>query len=150
MDNQLLPERKFWQSKRFYIGIGIFALFSIAFFTFIGSNNFNDYAWGYAHKPIFEKALEAAKNNAEVTAKLGNLEPIGNMTIAEGQITMTKKGFTATITVKGSKGKGKMDIRAHQDKDIWAYNYIYIRIKEPNQTIPVELPEPVMINEAAH
>nr|WP_322624982.1 cytochrome c oxidase assembly factor Coa1 family protein [uncultured Flavobacterium sp.] len=146
MDNQLLIERRFWQSRRFYIGIGIVAVIIAGFILYVNSLDLQSYAWGYAHKPVFEKALEAATNNEEVIAQLGTLEPIGKMTIAEGEIALNKVGFTATITIKGNQKKGKMDLKVHRFKDTWVYDYVNIRIKQPKQTIPVQVPEPVIIN----
>jgi hypothetical protein len=146
MNNQLSTERRFWKSRRFYIGIGIVAVIIAGFILYVNSLDLQSYAWGYAHKPVFEKALEAATNNEQVVTELGNLEPIGKMTIAEGEIALNKEGFTATITVKGDKNKGKMDLKVHRFKDAWVYDYVNIRIKQPKETIPVQVPEPVLIN----
>lgn len=146
MDDQLSAERRFWQSRRFYIGIGIVAVIIGIFILYVNSLDLQSYAWGYAHKPVFEKALEAATKDEQVVTELGKLESIGKMTIAEGEIALNKEGFTATIIVKGDKKKGKMDLKVHRFKDTWVYDYVNIRIKQPKLTIAIQIPEPVIIN----
>lgn len=149
MDNELLPEPKLWQSRRFYIVTGITIIVITGIAVFISGLDVSSYAWGYKEKPVFEKALEAVANNNRAVQLLGTPEPMGTMAIAEGEVAFVKdSGFTATITIKGSKGKGKMDIGVHKHSGAWVYDYINVRIRKPKEVITIQNPEPITINKA--
>jgi hypothetical protein len=44
---------------------------------------------------------------------------------------------TLSIRIKGSKGKGKMDISAKKNGSEWEYKTITIRIKNPKEEIQI-------------
>lgn len=150
MDNELLLRPKFWHTRRFYIVAGIIVLVVSGLAVFINGLDVRSYAWGYKEKPVFEKALEAVSKDSNAVRLLGTPEPMGTMAIAEGEVAFVKdSGFTATITIKGNRGKGKMDIGVHKHMGAWVYDYVNVRIHKPKKTIAIQKPEPVLINKAA-
>ncbi len=102
-------------------------------------NSITDIAKVYADSSIYENALIKAKLNNDVIKTLGVLEPIDKFTIAEGFVKYSSNNTKIIITVrlKGSKGKGKLDIAANKVDYDWKYQTISIRIKEPKATIVV-------------
>ncbi len=121
----------------------IFPLFLIlitgAYLLLSGAVAFGDYAKAYADMPLYENALDQAKQNNRVTAVLGDIKPIDKMAVAEGAVQYTEDNtaLNTTITLKGSKTKGKMDIAAHKTDGQWEYDSIKVRIKETKEEIIV-------------
>lgn len=100
---------------------------------------FGDHARAYTDMPVFENAVQLAKQNNRVTEAIGDIEPIDKLTIAEGEVdyTLDYLSMTATITLKGRKGKCKMDISAHNANGQWQYDAIQVRTTNPVQEIVV-------------
>ncbi len=99
-------------------------------------------AKGYTDSEIPENALEIVRKNERVSEMLGKLEPIGKMTILEGYVNYSKHADSVfmALTIKGNRGKGKMDIKAFKINGVWEYDTLKVRLKEPvfrKETIPV-------------
>jgi len=111
----------------------------VVFFMSPIGNAVTDIAKVYTDTSIYENALEKAKDNTQVITVLGDLAPIDTFAIVEGAVFYSNNNETVNITVriKGSKGKGKLDIVAHKVKERWDYELIKIRIKDPKATIVV-------------
>lgn len=97
---------------------------------------------GYTDSEIPENALDIVRKNERVNELLGKLEPIGKMTILEGYVNYSKNADSVfmALTIKGDKGKGKMDIKAFKNNGAWEYDTLKVRLKEPTfrkETIPV-------------
>lgn len=73
---------------------------------------------------------------------LGELEPMRKMTILEGYVKYSKNldSVFMALTIQGTKGKGKIDIKAFKNNGEWEYEALGVRLKEPNfrkETIPI-------------
>lgn len=101
-------------------------------------------AKGYSDSDVPENALEIIKKNQRVNQMLGELEPIGQLTILEGYVKYSKNTDSVfmALTIKGNKGKGKMDVKAFKNNGKWEYQQLVVRLKEPHfqkETIPIAL-----------
>lgn len=139
MENELIAERRWWQKRRWYVAALLVVMAFILVFFIGGLGHAGDFAKAYTDKPLFEKAAKMAGSNQQVAALLGEVEPLGSMAIAEGAVEYTPDGHavTATITLKGSKTNGKMDIAATKVNGKWQYESITVRTKKPEQTIKI-------------
>ena len=103
------------------------------------------YVKGYSDTEVPENALEIVKKNERVKEILGELEPIGKLTILEGYVKYSKNADSVfmAVTIRGSKGKGMMDVKAYNRNGEWHNYELGVRIKDPNlkkETIPIALP----------
>lgn len=99
----------------------------------------SDMAKAYADEALFKEAVAKASDNTEVSQSLGSPEPLSKMAIAEGNTVYNAEGtlINATITIKGEKGKGKLDFSARKKSGGWKFDKIQVRMKDPDKTIPV-------------
>ncbi|MDN3672458.1 cytochrome c oxidase assembly factor Coa1 family protein [Flavobacterium branchiarum] len=142
MNNKLITKNSWWKRNWkwflpssivfFFVGIGL-AL------SLLINGNIDDYAQAYSDTSLYEKAIEKAKINDRVKDVLGDLEPIDNLAILEGDAKYSNNGncVDLTIRVKGNKGKGKMDISAIKNGTEWEYKKINIRTKLSKETIEI-------------
>ena len=140
MDNELIENKSFWGKNRkwvlptsillFFIGIGLVIQLSV-------DSNVADFAQAYSDNSLYEKALEKVKLNQRVKETLGEIETIEKLAILEGNTKYSNNNTSVetTIRIKGTKGKGKMDISAQKNGTEWEYKKIIIRIKEPKEKI---------------
>ncbi|MDR5589070.1 cytochrome c oxidase assembly factor Coa1 family protein [Christiangramia sp. SM2212] len=122
-------------------------LFTVGLITYLVSSSgmgkvSSDLIQAYADEELYENAIEKANDDVQVKEQLGSIEPIGKMTILNGEVKFSEdhKTVTSTIKIKGTKEKGKMDITAHRSGEKWIYDEINIRIVdtlEDTQTIRV-------------
>lgn len=112
------------------------------YLIFTGEAGFGNFARAYTDKPLFDDAVKTARQDERVVEALGTLNPIDKMTIAEGAVEYTEdgNGITATITVKGEKGNGKLDIVARKEGKAWHYDLLKVRVKDTKEEIII-LPE---------
>lgn len=101
-----------------------------------------DYAQSYADTELYENALEKAKSDKRVSQLLGEIQPIDKLAILEGHVNYSNKNKTvnSSIRVRGNKMKAIMDITANRKDNVWNYEKINIRVKNPperKQTIQV-------------
>ena len=139
MSNELIPEKSWWKRNWNWV-VGCLVLLVVAstilfFFFLIGVGA--DITKAYLETSLYTDALQKAQANNRVSAILGTLQPIDKLAILEGAVTYTDSNqrVSSTIRVKGTKGKAKMDIKAQRVQNIWKYNQINIRIKNPSQQI---------------
>lgn len=139
MKKSLLNHKSWWRRNAKWLFPLILIVITGVYLLASGEVAFGDYAKAYADKEVYQNALEQAKQNTRVTEVLGEIAPVDKMTIAEGAVEYTDnyKAMTATITLKGSKGKGKLDIAARKTEGQWQYDKIGVRIKEPKEEIIV-------------
>ena len=136
-----------WFKRNWRWSIPIILLFTIFFLSLpkgIGNATLH-IAKGYSDSEVPENAFEIIKKNNRVNQMLGKLEPIGKLTILEGYVKYSENADSVfmALTIKGSKGKGKMDIRAFKNNHQWQYEELAVRLKEPHfrkETISIALP----------
>lgn len=129
---------KFWQRHwKWITPCGL--LIVIVFFMSPIGNAVTDIVKVYADANVYENALEKAQLNARVNTVLGTVVPIDKMALVEGSVNYSNNNNTLKITVriKGTNGNGKLDIVAHKIGEIWEYEIIKIRIKDPKETIVI-------------
>ena len=135
-----LTSKKSWLNRNWKWLIPLLVLFSgIALIGTIAGNEITNVVTVYAESEIYEDAVEIANKNEEVKQKLGDLEPIDFLDIAEGVVKYSNNNNSIAISVrvKGSKGRGKIDISANRKQNKWEYKRIQIRIKRPKVTIKI-------------
>ena len=142
MDNELIEKKSFWKKNwkwvlptsilLFFIGIGLLIQLSV-------DGNVADFAQAYSDNLLYEKALEKVKLNHRVKETLGEIETIEKLAILEGntKYSNNNNSVETTIRIKGTKGKGKMDISAQKIGTKWEYKKINIRIKNPKEEIDI-------------
>ena len=129
-----------WLHRNWKWLIPVLILFSgLALIISLAGNEISGVVGVFSDSEIYEDALKIAKDNEEVQQKLGDLQPIDLMAIAEGTVRYSNNNNAVDISVrlKGSKGKGKLDISANKVQNKWVYKRIQIRIKRPKQTIKI-------------
>ncbi|AUP77657.1 cytochrome c oxidase assembly factor Coa1 family protein [Flavivirga eckloniae] len=144
MNNEIIERKSWWKRNwKWFLPLMSFTLISIVLFFSSGmGGHMTDFAQAYADTELYENALEKAQRNKRVTDLLGELEPIDNLAILEGEVCYSEdnKSVDLSIRVKGSKRKASMDISANRINGEWNYNKINIRIKKPieeKQTIEI-------------
>jgi hypothetical protein len=142
MSNELIVKRSWWTNNwKWFLPFSI--LLFLFLFGFLLSSNIagvmTDITQGYSDHSLYEKAIESASYNKRVQELIGDIEPIDQFAILEGNIIYSNNNNTValSIRIKGSKGKGKMDIMAERNGTVWKYNKIIIRIKEPKEEIQI-------------
>lgn len=96
-------------------------------------------ARAYTDEVLFQQAVTKASDNPEVLQLLGPLEPPGKMAIAEGNASynLERTSLTATIGIKGAKGKAKLDFSALKEGGSWSFTSIQVRLKSSDKSIKV-------------
>ena len=139
MSNELIPEKSWWKRNWNWVVVCLVLLIVASTILFntkiIGVGA--DITKAYLETSLYTDALQKAQADNRVTEILGTLQPIDKLAILEGAVTYTDSNqrVSSTIRVKGTKGKAKMDIKAQRVQNIWKYNQINIRIKNPSQQI---------------
>jgi hypothetical protein len=140
MDNELIVEKNWWSRNWKW---SLPALLFLLLFGFLLSStidgNITDIAQAYSDDSLYEKAIEKAKTNERVLEVLGAIEPIDKLALFEGNAVYSNNNNSValSIRIKGSKGKGKMDISAEKNGKEWRYKTINIRIKNPKEEIQI-------------
>jgi hypothetical protein len=135
-----LTSKKPWLNRNWKWLIPLLVLFSgIAMVLSFAGNEITGVVAVYAESEIYQDAVEIANKNEEVKQKLGDLKPIDILAIAEGVVKYSNNNNTVAISVrvKGSKGRGKIDISANRKENKWEYKRIQIRIKRPKETVKI-------------
>ena len=140
MNNELIVRKSWWNRNwRWFLPTFLFLLL---FGFLLGSTidgNITDIAHAYSDNSLYEKAIEKAKSNKRVLEVLGEIEPIDKLAFFEGNAVYSNNNNSValSIRIKGTKGKGKMDISAERNGTKWNYQKINIRIKEPKEEIQI-------------
>lgn len=139
--NELIPKKSWWKRNWKWLTplIGLF-LVSVLILSSGMSRSMSDIAKAYASPSLYENALKKAQKNEQVTQLLGTLEAIDNLAIAEGYVEYSNNynSIETSIRIKGSKnGKGRMDISAAKENDVWVYKKIQVRLKKSKVKINI-------------
>lgn len=142
MDNNLINEQSWWKRNWKWF-LPTFILMFLLFFGLLLSSSVDgdltDISQAYSDNSLYEKAIEKTKTNKRVLEVIGEIEPIDQFAILEGNAIYSNNhnSVELTIRVKGNKGKGKMDISANKNGNEWEYKKINIRIKDPKEEIQI-------------
>ncbi|MFV8347801.1 cytochrome c oxidase assembly factor Coa1 family protein [Flavobacterium sp. ZB4P13] len=140
MDNELIVEKSWWKKNwKWFLPTALFLIGTVLFTSLSIDGDVTDIAKAYSENSLYEKAIEKSKTNKRVLQLLGNLKPIDKLAIIEGnaKYSNNNNSIELTVRVKGSKGKGKMDISADKKGAKWKYKKISIRIKHPEEEIKI-------------
>ena len=142
MDNELIVENSWWKRNWKWFLPTLTLCFLLLFGLILSSGiagDGADIAQAYYDNSLYEKAIEKAKTNQRVLEVIGKIEPIDKLAILEGNAIYSNDNNSVelSVRVKGSKGKGKMDISAEKNGAEWKYKKISIRIKEPKEEIQI-------------
>jgi hypothetical protein len=142
MDNNLINEQSWWKKNWKWFLPTFLIMLLLAFGLLLSSSvngNITDITQAYSDNSLYEKAIEKAKTNKRVIEVIGEIEPIDKLAILEGNAIYSnnQNSVELSIRVKGSKGKGKMDISANKIGNKWEYKKINIRIKDPKEEIQI-------------
>lgn len=137
MENETLAE-SWLKRNRLWISLLAIIVF-VGFIVTIAVWNFSDFGKTLVNVGLCDDAIVTANQNARVQEVLGDLQPIDNMAVIEGNTVFTNNDRHAEITVRvnGDKGHAKMDIVADKVSEKWTYKMINIRMKNPDETIEV-------------
>jgi len=135
MSNELVLHKSWWKPNwKWLLALsGILLISVVIFFTSNMDTVATHLAQAYADTELYENALGKVKSDESVTALLGDIEPIDNLAILEGQVEYTNENKTvnSSIRIVGSRGKGRLDISAERINNTWNYTKITVRIKKP-------------------
>lgn len=118
------------------------SLLLVVFFSSGLNKMTSDLTLAYSDTELYSKALEKIKTNETVKTILGDIEPIDQLAILEGQVNYSEDNtkVKSSIRIIGTKGKAKLDIIANKVETEWIYKTIVVRIKQPKdqqQTITI-------------
>jgi len=114
------------------------ALFVVSHLT-RGPKTMMDYSKVLSDPILYKNAFHIVNEDQRVISLFGDLKPINPLRILEGDIQYQNNHtlVNITVTLKGSKQKGKLDFTAERIDDQWEYNYIRVRTKKPVEEIVV-------------
>ncbi|WP_282074110.1 cytochrome c oxidase assembly factor Coa1 family protein [Polaribacter atrinae] len=144
MNNELIEQKSWWkQNWKWLVPVSGIIMFSLVVFFTSGMNGIaTNLAQAYTDTELYQNALEKAQSDEKVTELLGEIEPIDNLAILEGQVQYSNNNKTvnSSIRIIGAKGKARIDITADRINNEWNYKKINVRIKNPpelKQTIEI-------------
>ncbi|WP_339626767.1 cytochrome c oxidase assembly factor Coa1 family protein [uncultured Maribacter sp.] len=144
MSNELII-RNNWFKRNWKWFVPVLLIFLLYIFLWSSSGLiglFGDYGKAYADSSLYAIPMEKVKSNSRVREVLGEIEPMGKMTILNGAIHYSNdnKFVESTIKIFGKNGKAMLDISAEWINGSWVYNKINVRIKNPpenREVIPI-------------
>lgn len=135
MNNELLTQKNWWQRNwKWFTPVAVIIIFASGLFMISDMDkHLGDFAKASSDTELFKNAVEKAQQDPRVVELLGQLEPIENMAIIEGEVQYTNNDQAVELSVRilGSKGKARLDISAEWINESWEYQKINIRIKTP-------------------
>jgi hypothetical protein len=142
MDNELIVERSWWKRNWKWFLPSFISILLILLGIIFSSNidgNITDIAHAYSDNSLYEKAIEKVKTNQRIIQVIGEIEPIDKLAILEGNVIYSNNNNSVKLSVriKGSKGKGKMDVSAYKNGNEWKFKKINIRIKNSKEEIQI-------------
>lgn len=98
-----------------------------------------DFAVALNDKKLYEEAVARCNENHEVRVAFGAIKPVDDMAILESDVEYgnNRQSVKLTIRVDGNRQKGRMDAEAHKAGNNWQFDFIKVRIKNPEQEIIV-------------
>ena len=144
MSNEFLIEKSWFKKNwKWFVPVCIFVLSFIFLLSSSGLGGLlGDYGKAYADSRLYAIPMEKVKSNIRVREVLGEIKPMGKMTILNGAIHYSNdnKFVESTIKIFGENGKAMLDISAEWINGSWVYNKINVRIKNPpenREVIPI-------------
>lgn len=142
MNNEIIIEKSLWKRSWKWLLPTIMIMLFFLVRLFLNSNidgSLTDIAKAYSDNLLYEKAIEKANKNKRVLEVIGQIKPIDKLAILEGNAyySNNNNSIILSVRIKGSKGKGKMNISADKNGSEWVYKKINIRIKEPKEEIQI-------------
>jgi hypothetical protein len=144
MINELIKQQSWWKLNwKWFIPAIAVLTFSILIFLSTGLDAITaNLTKAYADTALYENALQKVKAEERVIEIIGEIQTIDKFAILEGSVKYSEDNKTvrSSIRVKGTKGKGMMDIIADRVDDQWQYQKINFRIEKPieeKQTIEI-------------
>ncbi len=138
--NETILKRSWWIRNWKWLLVTSAMLSFITFFFLMTGNATFRYGSVLVQPDLIHNAHRKAQVNENVIEKLGHLSSHNFFRLLEGEVTYANDYNTVTITVgiRGTKGRGKLDIIANRDKENWQYQKITVRIKGPYKVcIPI-------------
>ncbi len=117
----------------------LFLIFFIGLFISSIKNELSGFMGVYTDSAVYEGALEKANQNEEVMQKLGKIQSVGFIEVMEGtyKYSNNNNSIILSISVKGSKKNGRLDVSADRKENGWVYTKIGIRLKKPKELIKI-------------
>ena len=144
MNNELITNNSWWKRNwKWLVSTSMLFIVLIAMVLYSGMGKIGkDLAQAYTDEELYERALDQLKSHPKVIELLGEISPIDQLAILEGEVHYTNenKKVNSTIRLKGTKGNARMDITAIKNNTEWEYKIINVRIKNPpenKQTIEI-------------
>ena len=144
MNNELITHNSWWKRNWKWLGstsVLFIVLIAMVLYSGIGKMG-KDLAQAYSDEELYQNALNQLQSHPKVIELLGEIEPIDQLAILEGEVHYTNENKTvnSSIRLKGAKGNARMDITAIKNNAGWEYKIIKVRIKNPpenKQTIEI-------------
>ena len=124
MNNELIKQKNWWNNNwKWFIPMSVISLILAVFISSDMGAIGADLTKAYSDKQLYENALLKVKSNQKVIELLGEIEPIDKLAILEGEVKYSDDNRTvnSSIRIKGSTGKGRMDIIADKVNNEWKY-----------------------------
>jgi len=144
MNNELIVQKSWWKRNwKWLVSVCGISLFLIGVFITSGMGEISaHFVRAYSDMTLYNNAIDKVNSVQKVKELLGEIEPIDNLAIFEGEVQYSNNNKTVntTIRLKGTKGYARMDIIADKVNNEWVYKKINIRIKNPpekKQTIEI-------------
>lgn len=138
MSNDLIkPKSWLKRNWKLWLPITILSVLAATLFFSQTSGHLGNFVQAYSDPKLYEDAVAKAQQNEEVTATLGEIEPLSKMAILEGDVEYTNqnKNVRFAVRIVGKLGKARMDVEAMRVNDSWEYKTITVRIKNPQGKI---------------
>jgi len=138
-----LRQKSWLQSHWKWLVPTLLVFFLLAVFFSSGMNKVaSDLTNAYTDTELFNNALEKVKANETVVSILGDIQPIDQLAILEGQVNYSKNNTAvkSSIRISGTKRNARLDIIANKVNNEWIYKTLNVRIKKPKdqqQTITI-------------
>ncbi|WP_040253766.1 cytochrome c oxidase assembly factor Coa1 family protein [Psychroserpens mesophilus] len=133
-----------WMQRhlKWFVPTILVSLLLVVFFSSGLNKMTSDLTLAYSDTELYSKALEKVNTNETVKTILGDIEPIDQLAILEGQVNYSEDNtkVKSSIRIIGTKGKAKLDIITNKVETKWIYKTIVVRIKQPKdqqQTITI-------------
>lgn len=143
MNNKKKQHKSWWrQNLKWGLLLSAFAILTLLFFRSKSGEAVANISQAYMDSDLFNNALEKVMSHEKAMTVLGEIGHIDKLSILEGDVQYSNESthVHATISIKGSKGKAKMDVVAQKEHEQWNYETLQLRITHPKdqqQTISI-------------
>jgi len=127
-----------WLNKNYKWLVPVLTVLIVITYLLASSNlgkTSTDLAQAYADKDLYQEAINKANKNTLVLELIGEIQPIGKMTILNGEVRYSDNDqkVTSTVKVQGTKDNAKLDLSAHRNGDAWVYDLLKLRIAKSDE-----------------